>query len=46
MSEVEIYWNAIAAKAGDTRKWSELGLINQQLVINSINQLIQVLGSK
>lgn len=46
MFDVIQYWNAIAAKANDTRKWSELGLINQQLVINSINQLIQVLGSK
>lgn len=43
MSEVEIYWNAIAAKAGDRRTWYELQLIEQQMIVQSINLLLDVL---
>lgn len=37
------YWNAIAAKAGDTRTWMELPLQSQQMVIQSINMMLMVL---
>ena len=45
MSDVEIYWNAIAAKAGDNRKWNDLHTQLQSIVINSINQLLMVLST-
>ncbi|ASJ79219.1 hypothetical protein P26059A_0067 [Curvibacter phage P26059A] len=40
---VVAYWQAIAAKAGDTRSWDQLPLQHQQQVIASINMLLQVL---
>lgn len=40
---VKTYWQAIAAKAGDTRTWDQLPLQHQQQVIASINMLLQVL---
>jgi hypothetical protein len=43
MSDVESYWQAIAAKFGDNRKWTDLQPQEQHLVINSINQLLAVL---
>jgi len=46
MSEVEMYWQAIATKAGDNRKWTELSPQDQHLIINSINQLLHVLRNK
>ena len=39
------YWDAIRAKTGDSRSWHELGLQNQQLIIDSINRLIHVLST-
>ena len=39
------YWNAIKEKTGDSRYWDDLGLQNQQLIIDSINRLIQVLST-
>ena len=39
------YWNAIKEKTGDSRHWNDLGLQNQQLVIDSINRLIHVLST-
>ena len=39
------YWNAIKAKSGDSRNWNDLGLYTQQLVIDSINQLLHVLST-
>ena len=39
------YWNAIKEKTGDSRSWHDLGLQNQQLVIDSINRLIHVLST-
>jgi len=39
------YWNAIKEKTNDSRSWHDLGLQNQQLVIDSINRLIHVLGT-
>ena len=41
--DVALYWQAIAAKAGDTRTWDQLPLQHQQQVIASINMLLQVL---
>jgi len=46
MSEVEMYWQAIAAKAGDNRKWTELSPQEQMMIIQSINQLLHVLRNK
>lgn len=43
MSEVEQYWQAIATKWGDERKWSDLNGQQQQVVIQSINALLAVL---
>jgi len=37
------YWEAIAAKAGDNRKWGDLPPQHQQLVMQSINMLLHVL---
>jgi len=39
------YWNAIKEKTSDSRSWHDLGLQNQQLIIDSINRLIHVLGT-
>jgi hypothetical protein len=44
MSEVEIYWSRIAAKAGDSRTWHDLNPIEQQHVLGSINALLRVLS--
>lgn len=41
--EVTKYWEAIAAKAGDPRKWTDLQPQQQHLVIQSINMLLHVL---
>ena len=43
MSEVEQYWQAVAAKFGDERKWTDLNPQQQQVVIQSINALLAVL---
>ncbi len=45
MSEIEQYWNAIAAKAGDTRKWDDLERQLQDMVIYSANLMIFVLST-
>lgn len=42
-SDVEQYWQAIATKFGDTRKWSDLNINQQQVVIQSINAMLAVL---
>lgn len=44
MSDVEKYWQAIATKAGDTRKWSDLSPQEQMMIVHSINLLIAVLS--
>lgn len=46
MSDVELYWEAIANKAGDNRKWTELNPQEQMMIIQSINQLLHVLRNK
>lgn len=43
---VEEYWKAIAAKAGDSRTWHQLPPQHQIAVVNSINQLLMVLTDK
>lgn len=45
MSEVELYWKALAEKAGDTRTWHDLTPYHQHLVMQSINMLLFVLGN-
>lgn len=45
-SEVEIYWDAIRAKSGDNRSWQQLSPRNQEIVIQSINALLFVLGDE
>lgn len=42
-SDVEQYWQAIANKFGDTRKWSDLNINQQQVVIQSVNAMLAVL---
>ena len=44
MFSVELYWQRIAEKAGDNRKWTDLTPQQQHIVINSINALLFVLG--
>lgn len=44
MSDVEKYWDKISKAYGDTRKWEELNLQQQQAVIQSINILLAVLN--
>ena len=41
--EVIKYWDAIRAKTGDSRHWNSLQPQEQQMMIQSINLLIQVL---
>lgn len=43
MSDVEQFWQSVAAKFGDTRKWSELNLQQQQVVIQGLNNVLAVL---
>jgi len=44
--DIIAYWNALAAKAGDTRTWNQLPLQSQQMIIASVNQLLMVLHDK
>lgn len=44
MSEVEAFWKAVSAKFGDNRDWDMLHPQEQQMVIHSINLLMQVLN--
>ena len=37
------YWDTIRAKTGDSRHWNSLQPHEQQMVLQSINLLIQVL---
>ena len=43
VSLVEQYWEALADKAGDNRKWSDLRVQEQHVVITSINMILSVL---
>ena len=45
MSDIERYWNRIAEKANDPRKWYDLNPQQQMMVIQSVNLLIAVLNS-
>ena len=45
-NDVTKYWEAIAAKAGDNRKWDDLPRQLQDAVIHSINILLMVLSTK
>jgi len=42
-SDVKQSWQAIATKFGDTRKWSDLNINQQQVVIQSVNAMLAVL---
>jgi hypothetical protein len=42
-SEVESYWERIAKAFGDNRTWYDLKPQEQQLVLQSINQMLAVL---
>ena len=42
-SEVETYWERIAKAFGDNRTWNDLKPQEQQLVLQSINQMLAVL---
>lgn len=44
-SEIEIYWEAIAAKFGNTREWTNLHPQEQHMIIQSVNLLFAVLGN-
>lgn len=46
MTDVEKYWQAIATKAGDPRRWNDLGHNEQALIIQSINMLLAVLNNR
>ena len=42
-SDVEHFWQAVAAKFGDNRQWNELNLQQQQVVIQGLNNILAVL---
>ena len=42
-SQTELYWEAIAAKAGDKRNWYNLRIEEQHVVMTSINMILSVL---
>lgn len=44
MSDVERFWNAIAEKTGDSRKWNDLHPQYQMMVIQACNLIIAVLN--
>lgn len=43
MSDVERFWNSIAAKFGDSRSWQQLNPMEQMQVIQGINMILGVL---
>ena len=43
MSDVERFWNTIAAKFGDSRSWQQLNPMEQMQVIQGINMILGVL---
>lgn len=43
MSDVERFWNAVAAKFGVSRSWQELHPMEQMQVIQGINMILGVL---
>ncbi len=40
---VEQFWEAVAAKFGDDRKWQDLTPQQQHVMINAINHILAVL---
>ena len=46
VTEVEQYWQRIADKTGDHRKWQDLTPNQQQAIIHSINILLGVLHGR
>jgi hypothetical protein len=44
VSDVEKYWQAIAARTGDSRAWHELKPQEQQMIVQSVNFVLAVLG--
>jgi len=44
MSETEKFWDAMAAKFGNQRKWSQLNAQEQQQVIMGINLILAVVS--
>lgn len=45
MSDVEVYWKQIAAKANDPRTWQMLSGQEQQMIVQSINLILMVLNN-
>lgn len=45
MTDVEVYWSSIAAKANDPRTWQMLSGQEQQMVVQSINLILMVLNN-
>lgn len=43
MSDLERFWNAVAAKFGDSRSWHQLDPMEQMQVMQGINMILQVL---
>lgn len=39
------YWNAIKAKSGDSRNWTDLDPQYQHMIVQSCNQLLLVLST-
>jgi hypothetical protein len=44
--DIIAYWQAIAAKTGDTRTWNQLPPQHQNAVVQSVNMLLMVLTDK
>ncbi len=43
MSEVEIFYKAIAGKLGVQRQWSDLHPAEQQQIVNAVNAILMVM---
>ena len=42
MSDVERFWNTVAAKFGDNRRWQDLHPMEQMQIIQGINMILGV----
>ena len=46
MSDIEIFWKAIAAKFDNRRDWGDLHPNEQLLIIQAVNMILQVLNNR
>ena len=46
MSDIEIFWKAIAAKFDNHRDWGDLNLNEQLLIVQAVNMILQVVNNR